>query len=52
MRGGKRTVRNGAVVTLLEISVGGEGVADACVRGLGEVVVNGIVEALLLLAPS
>jgi len=52
MRGEGRTVRNSAVVALLKVSVGAERVANAGVLGLGEVVVDGVVEALLLLAPS
>jgi hypothetical protein len=52
MVGEGRTVRAGAVVALLEVSVGAERVADAWVLGLSEAVVDGVVEALLLSAPS
>jgi hypothetical protein len=48
--GRARTVGDGAVVGLLKIAVCSEGVADSCVLGLSEAVVDGIVEALRLLA--
>ena len=41
-----RTVRDGAVVCLIVVAVGSEGVADAGVLWLGEFLVDGIVEAL------
>lgn len=44
----RRTVRDSAVVGFLEEAIGGKGVADSGVLRLGEVVVDGVVEALVL----
>lgn len=43
---GRGRVRYSAIVRFLVMSIGGEGVGDACVVGFNQVVVYGIVEAL------